>query len=221
MSLFSRFRGPTRAEFDREVLPHLDSLYSTALRLTRNDKDAEDLVQDAALRAFRFFHQFEQGSNVRAWLFKILHNTFLTRYRRNTREREVMEGVGHEEEAGTAGTVASPVSATPEDTMLANLLSDDVRGALERIPEDFRNAVVMCDLEDFSYKEIADILECPVGTVMSRLHRGRRLLQVELRTYAALHGIGDEKNRKKKPDASAEGKPEKLATVIPIRRSEP
>ena len=205
MSFFSRFRSPRRSDFDREVLPHLDALYRGALALTRNEKDAEDLVQDTALRAFRFFGSFEAGSNARAWLFKILHNTFVTRYRQKTREREVLDDVQREEEAGTAGTLGAP-AIDAEEVLLAQLVGEDVRAALERIPEDFRAAVVLCDLEELSYKEIADIMGCPVGTVMSRLHRGRRLLKNELRAYAAERGIGLEK-----------GEPSpKLARVIPL-----
>ena len=206
-SLLSRKR-PSRADFDHEVLPHLDSLYGTALRLTRSERDAEDLVQDTALRAFRFFHKFEAGSNARAWLFKILHNTFATKYRRRTRERQVLDAIDADPAAAGEAPIAS-APPDPEDELMTQLLSDDVRRAIDRLPEEFRAAVVLCDLEDFSYREIADILECPVGTVMSRLHRGRRMLREALRGRAEAEGIA----RPEKTDANGE----RVADVIPLR----
>jgi RNA polymerase sigma-70 factor (ECF subfamily) len=205
-SIFSRFRRSNRADFEREVMPHLGSLYAVALRLTRNERDAEDLVQDTALRAYRFFHRYEAGSNGRAWLFKILHNTFLTRYRRRSREREVLEQLAEE-----PTPVLYEEADDPEKQLLTEFLSEDVRRALDRLPEEFRTAVVLCDLEEFSYKEIAEIMECPVGTVMSRLHRGRRMLQEALRGYAQQHGIG-------KTERSSAIEP--VAPVIPLRRGE-
>jgi RNA polymerase sigma-70 factor (ECF subfamily) len=205
-SILSRLRRSNRADFEREMMPHLGSLYAVALRLTRNERDAEDLVQDTALRAYRFFHRYEAGSNGRAWLFKILHNTFLTRYRRRSREREVLEQLADEP------TPALYEEADdPEQRLLTEFLSEDVRRALDRLPEEFRTAVVLCDLEEFSYKEIAEIMECPVGTVMSRLHRGRRMLQEALRGYAQQQGIG-------KAERSSAAEP--VAPVIPLRRGE-
>ncbi|HEX2573894.1 MAG TPA: sigma-70 family RNA polymerase sigma factor [Polyangia bacterium] len=205
-SLLSRLRRSNRADFEREMMPHLGSLYAVALRLTRNERDAEDLVQDTALRAYRFFHRYEAGSNSRAWLFKILHNTFLTRYRRRSREREVLEQLAEEP---TSALAEEPDD--PEKHLLTEFLSEDVRRALDRLPEEFRTAVVLCDLEEFSYKEIAEIMECPVGTVMSRLHRGRRMLQEALRGYAQQQGIG-----KTERSSAAES----VAPVIPLRRGE-
>lgn len=205
-SILSRFRRSDRADFEREMMPHLGSLYAVALRLTRNERDAEDLVQDTALRAYRFFHRYEAGSNGRAWLFKILHNTFLTRYRRRSREREVLEQLAEE-----PTTALYEEADDPEQRLLTEFLSEDVRRALDRLPEEFRTAVVLCDLEEFSYKEIAEIMECPVGTVMSRLHRGRRMLQEALRGYAQQHGIGN-------ADRSSAAAP--VAPVIPLRRGE-
>jgi RNA polymerase sigma-70 factor (ECF subfamily) len=184
---------PTRRAFEEEALPHLEPLYSVALRLTRNQRDAEDLVQDTVLRGFRFFHRFEPGTNCKAWLFKILHNTFVNKYRRRVREREV---AGTLEASGGVGPMFSQeavdASRDPERAILDGMLSDDVRRALDAIPEEFRLAVVLCDLEELSYREIADVMECPIGTVMSRLHRGRRLLQAQLRAYAQAQGIGGE-----------------------------
>jgi RNA polymerase sigma-70 factor, ECF subfamily len=182
-----------RRSFEAEALPHLDSLHGTALRLTRNPRDAEDLVQDTVLRAYRFWHRFEQGTNCKAWLYKILTNTFINRYHKGKRDQELALLVARQgEEAGTQDILSHEVaeaSRDPEGAIASRLLSDDVVRALESIPADYRIAVLLCDVEEFSYKEIAEIMECPVGTVMSRLHRGRRLLQRALHDYAVEQGI--------------------------------
>jgi RNA polymerase sigma-70 factor (ECF subfamily) len=183
-------KAKTRQEFEQVALPYLDSLYGTALRLCRNERDAEDLVQDTLLRAFRFFHRFERGTNAKAWLFKILSNAFVNRYHKRQRERTVID----EAQAGDGvGLFAQPAPGRddPERALLSQLLSDQVKQALETLPEEFRLPVVLADLEDFSYREIADMMECPVGTVMSRLYRGSRMLQRTLRDYAREHGIGE------------------------------
>jgi RNA polymerase sigma-70 factor (ECF subfamily) len=208
--LFSIDRKPTREAFEREALPHLDAMYSVALRLTRNERDAEDLVQDAVLRGWRFFHRFEAGTNCKAWLLKILHNAFINKYRRRVREREIAASIENEDEGTTLlSQSVADAARDPERVILDGMLSDDVKRALDAVPEDFRLAVVLCDLEELSYKEIADVMECPVGTVMSRLHRGRKLLAAQLLKYAAAQGIG--------PGAGAE--PEApAANVIPLRR---
>jgi RNA polymerase sigma-70 factor, ECF subfamily len=180
-----------RRDFEAEALPHVDALYGTALRMTRNPRDAEDLIQDTLLRAYRFFHKFEQGTNCKAWLFKILTNTFINRYNAGKRDRELLENVKLDEEA-TQDIVAAEVShhsRDPEGALASRLLSDDVIRALEALPAEFRLAVLLCDVEEFSYKEIAEIMECPVGTVMSRLFRGRKLLQKALHEYAVEQGI--------------------------------
>lgn len=169
-----------RREFEELALPHLDALYGTALRLTRNEKDAEDLVQDAMLKAFRFFHRFERGTNAKAWMFKILMNTFANKYRKRQREREILDEVEAE---------ANSTDADPESAIIGKLVSDHVREALESVPEEFRLAVILADLEDFSYREIGDIMDCPIGTVMSRIYRGRRMLQRKLRDYAREQGL--------------------------------
>src|SRR5688572_22449486 len=179
-----------RREFELQALPHADALYGTALRMTRNDRDAEDLVQDTLLRAYRFFHKFEKGTNCKAWLFKILTNTFINRYHKGRRDREIAQTAA--DEAATHEILSAEVThATrdPDGALASRLLSDDVVRALEAIPSDFRLAVLLCDVEEFSYKEIADIMDCPVGTVMSRLFRGRRLLQRALHDYAVEQGI--------------------------------
>ncbi len=170
------FRHTNRAkqEFESLALAQLDSLYSAALRLTKNERDAEDLVQDTCMRAFRFFDKFERGTNIKAWLFKILTNTFINRYRRKVKERTLVEG--SERDAVHERFIsrdASDFAANPEQYFFDRLLSDDVLMAMDSLP----------------IKEIADILECPVGTVMSRLFRGRKLLQKTLRQYALGKGV--------------------------------
>jgi RNA polymerase sigma-70 factor (ECF subfamily) len=178
-----------RTDFEAQALGHLDSLYATGLRMTRNPGDAEDLVQDTMLAAYRFFDKFEPGTNCKAWLYKILTNTFINKYRKRVREREVRDQLDHEELPSLMSEDVAAAARDPESLLSGNLLGDDVKRALEAVPYDYRMAVVLCDLEEFSYKEIADIMDCPVGTVMSRLHRGRRLLQKELRSYAVAQGI--------------------------------
>ena len=180
----------TRGEFEELALQHLDPMYSAALRLTKNERDAEDLVQDTFLRAYRFFDKFERGTNIKAWLFKILTNTFINRYRRRVKERTVVEGserdTVHER---FISRDATDYAANPEQYFFDRLLSDDVLGAIDQLPLDFRLVVILADLQEFSYKEIAEILACPVGTVMSRLYRGRKLLQRMLKHYAEERGV--------------------------------
>jgi RNA polymerase sigma-70 factor (ECF subfamily) len=180
-----------RQTFEQTALPHLNALYGAAYRLTRNPRDAEDLVQDALLRAYRFWDSFREDSNCKAWLFKILTNTFINSYQKRKRSREILNAATAEQEA-TDGVLAHERSASqrsPEDLLVEQSLSEEVEKALGALPTDFRLAVVLCDVEGFSYKEIADIMECPVGTVMSRLYRGRKLLQKELKSYAVSQGI--------------------------------
>ncbi|TMA28947.1 MAG: sigma-70 family RNA polymerase sigma factor [Deltaproteobacteria bacterium] len=180
----------TRREFEGLSLEHLDALYSAGLRLTRNERDAEDLVQDTFLRAFRFFDKFERGTNMKAWLFKILTNTFINKYRRRVKERTVVEGAAREasnERFVTREPTES--SSNPEEYFFEKLLSDDVIRSIDVLPIDFRLVVILADLQEFSYKEIAEILDCPVGTVMSRLYRGRKLLQRNLLGYAIENGV--------------------------------
>tara|TARA_R110002073_G_scaffold123819_10_gene267931 strand:+ start:98618 stop:99271 length:654 start_codon:yes stop_codon:yes gene_type:complete len=180
-----------RARFEETVLPHANALYGSAYRLTRNAGDAEDLVQETLLRAYRFWHSYTEGSNCKAWLFKILSNTFINSYQRKKRSGEILNAAVAEQES-TDGVLIHAKSLnqlTPEELMVQQSLSEDVERALAAIPKDFRIAVVLCDVEGFSYKEISEILECPVGTVMSRLYRGRRLLQTELRDFAFSQGL--------------------------------
>jgi RNA polymerase sigma-70 factor (ECF subfamily) len=179
-----------RKEFEQLALQHLDPLYSAALRLTKNDRDAEDLVQDTFLRAFRFFEKFERGTNLKAWLFKILTNTFINNYRRRAKERSVVDGTERETvQDRFMSRDATDFAANPEQFLFDRLLSDDVLRAIDELPIDFRMTVILADLQEFSYKEIAEVLDCPVGTVMSRLYRGRKLLQKSLQHHAKDMGI--------------------------------
>jgi RNA polymerase sigma-70 factor (ECF subfamily) len=179
-----------RNEFERQALVHVDALYGAAYRLTRNPRDAEDLVQDALLRAYRFWDSFQQDSNCKAWLLRIVTNTFINEYQRKRRQREVLDAATAEQSA-TDGVLiheGAQTQKSPEGVMLERSVSDDVQRALEALPADFRTAVVLCDVEGMAYKEIAEIMDCPVGTVMSRLFRGRRLLQQSLAQFAVEQG---------------------------------
>jgi RNA polymerase sigma-70 factor (ECF subfamily) len=176
--------------FETEAMPHARALYGAAMRLTRSPDDAADLVQETFLKAFRAFDQFEPGTNCKAWLFKILTNTFINKYRRRVKERSVVEGASRE--SGNERFVTrepTESSADPEQYFFDKLLSDDVIRSIDQLPIDFRLVVILADLQEFSYKEIAEILDCPVGTVMSRLYRGRKLLQKNLLSYAVESGV--------------------------------
>ncbi|MDR7418801.1 MAG: sigma-70 family RNA polymerase sigma factor [Armatimonadota bacterium] len=184
-----------RERFEALVSEHLDGLYGTALRLTRNRATAEDLVQDTFLKAWRSFRTFQAGTNARAWLYRILMNAYIDSYRRSTRAPEMVdqEDVGdfylyakaqESEELKRAGD--------PEEALLAKIMDADVKAALDQVPEPFRAAVILADLQDFSYREIAEILDIPIGTVMSRLYRGRRHLQRLLWDYAKRAGYANE-----------------------------
>ncbi len=180
----------TKVEFETLALPYLDQLYSAALRLTKNEKDAEDLVQDAFMRAYRFFDKFERGTNMKAWLFKILTNTFINRYRRNVKERSIVDGSERDTvNERFISREASEYAENPEHYFFERLLSDDILRAIDQLPIDFRMVVILADLQEFSYREIAEIIGCPVGTVMSRLFRGRKLLQKTLRQHAIDCGV--------------------------------
>lgn len=172
-------------EFEGQVLEHLDMLYAVALKLTRNTSDAQDLTQNTAVKALRFHNKFEQGTYIKAWLLTILRNTFINEYRRRSRRPSFVELTGLETQPESSRKNDSP-SETPraDPAELMELLEDEVKMAIESLPEDFRKAVIMADLEDYSYKEIADAMECPLGTVMSRLYRGRKLLREKLESYA-------------------------------------
>ncbi|MFT3708184.1 MAG: sigma-70 family RNA polymerase sigma factor [Archangium sp.] len=174
---FSR-SNQQRSQFEAQLKPWLDGLYASALRLTRNERNAEDLVQDTVMRAWRFFDRFERGTNFRAWIFKILTNTFINGYRRNTRERNLQdESERQSVEARFFSADQTEQAQNPEEFLLERVMSADVLSAIDSLSIDFRMVVILADLQEFSYKEIADILDVPVGTVMSRLFRGRKQLQ--------------------------------------------
>jgi len=174
-----------RQAFEQSALPHLDSLYRVARRLCGDPSAAEDLVQDAMVRAYRFWGSFEPGTNVRAWLFTILRNTFYSELRRRLRAREhVSELASLGEHSGYTGA-APPELPSPESAVDSKASADRVHHALAKIPEDYRLAVVLADMEGFSYKEIAEVVGCPIGTVMSRLYRGRRQLHEQLQAQTA------------------------------------
>jgi RNA polymerase sigma-70 factor, ECF subfamily len=177
-------------EFEVDVLTHMDAMYAMACRLTRNAVDAEDLVQDSLVRAMRGRESFSEGTNLKAWLFKILTNTFINKYRRGALEREVMKGP--QSKPLTDGWVSVATMRQmfdSENQALRPILEREVLKALEELPEEFRAVVLLSDVQDFSYKEIAEVVGCPIGTVMSRLHRGRRMLQERLRDQALMMGI--------------------------------
>jgi RNA polymerase sigma-70 factor (ECF subfamily) len=183
-------RKARRTEFEDTALVHLDALYGAACRLTRNSRDAEDLVQETVLRAYRFWETFEKDSNCKAWLLRILTNTFINEYQRKKRSRQVLDAATAEQSAtdGVLVHEAAHSQRSPEAMLVERSVSDDVQRALDGLPDDFRIAVVLCDIEGMSYKEIADAMGTPVGTVMSRLFRGRRLLQASLKDFAVQHG---------------------------------
>jgi len=185
MSWWSQRKDPAREAFDAEVLPHLDTLYANALRLTRSPADAEDLAQETVLRAFRFHDRFEPGSNMKAWLLRIQYNAFVNRYRRITRERAV-EKDGPESAAGADVMSRDALRALtdPTGTALRPLVLRELEAALDTLPDDQRMVVLLADVEELSYKEIAEVLGCPIGTVMSRLHRARRALRERLMEQA-------------------------------------
>ena len=181
-----------RSTFEAQIAPLLDSMYRTALRMTKNSADAEDLVQETCLKAYRYFDRFEDGSNLRAWIFKILTNLFINRYRKQAKQPTAVEY----DEAGEfylynqmveSGAVSEEQG--PEKDLFNRTLGEDVSRAIDELPEDFRIVVVMAFLEGLSYEEIADALDVPMGTVKSRLHRGRKMLQKSLYQYARRAGV--------------------------------
>jgi len=178
----------SRVAFQNEALQHMESLYNAALYMTRGEEEAQDLVQETFLKAYRFWDRYQQGTNCKAWLFRIMTNTFINRNRRKQRLLTPIEDAIAEASSATHDRSKSDFYQTPESSYMARLFPEHVQKAVEELPDNFRIPVVLADLHDFSYKEIADIMDCPVGTVMSRLFRGRKKLQETLFEYAVEQG---------------------------------
>ena len=175
------------ADFEKEAIPHMTSIYNFAVRLTGDADDANDLVQETFLKAFRFFDKFERGTNCKAWLFRILKNSFINDYRKQTKEPDKVdyEDVQNFYETITADEIDS---THYEHDAFSNLLDDEISKAIEKLPEDFRTVIILNDIEGFTYEEIADFVDIPVGTVRSRLHRARKMLYSQLYDYAKEKG---------------------------------
>lgn len=191
----------TDFDFESEALGYMDQLYGAALRMTRNGADAEDLVQETYAKAFAARDRFTPGTNLKAWLYRIQTNAFINSYRKKQREPKRSDADAIEDwQLAAAAEHTSSGLASAEDKALDALGDDDIRRALSELSEDFRTAVYLSDVEGFAYKEIAAIMDTPVGTVMSRLHRGRKLLREKLRDYAAERGLYERTPVKKDPD---------------------
>lgn len=170
-------------EFEREALPHMDAVYNFALRMTGDGDDANDLVQDTFLKAFRFFDKFESGTNCKAWLFRIMKNTFINTYRKKKKEPDKVD-YQEVEQFYENVKPSFTESAHLEKEIYDNLLDDEISTAITSLPDDFKTVIILSDIEGFTYDEIADFVDCPVGTVRSRLHRARKMLFAKLYNYA-------------------------------------
>jgi len=174
-------------DFEEEIIPHLDAMYNFALRLTSEPNGAEDLVQDTIVKAYRFFSSYEKGTNAKAWLFRILKNSYINNYRKNSKKPNQVD---YDEISTFYETIRAERTDTSdlEDKMFRDLIDDDISKALDELPEDFRTVVLLCDVKGFTYEEIANMLDVPIGTIRSRLHRGRNLLKSQLIEYAEERG---------------------------------
>lgn len=182
-----------KADFDSEAMPHMGILHGYAVKITGNQLDADDLVQETFLRAFRFFDKFEKGTNCKAWLFRIMKNLFINKYRKNQKEPGKVDYAEIENFFDTIRAERVD-SSDLQEKVFSNLLDDDVTRALNSLQDDFKTVVILCDIEGLSYEEIAEFIQCPIGTVRSRLHRGRKMLQQKLYDYAKQKGYDVENN---------------------------
>jgi len=181
-------QDPRHKDFEKQTLPHMEILYNYALRMTGNTEDAKDLLQETFLKAFRFWDKFEQGTNLRAWLFRIMKNTYINVYRKEAKEPDKVDYNDIENYYDLIRDQNSDDNDL-QTKIFGQLLDDDVSKALESLPEEFRTVVILCDIEGLSYEEIAEFSQIPVGTVRSRLHRGRKLLYAKLYDYAKGRGF--------------------------------
>lgn len=206
-------------DFEKAAMPYVDSLYNTAYRMTRNSEDAEDLVQETYLKAYKYYDKFEEGTNFKAWLFKIMKNTFINNYRKKKLTPHKIDFSEIEESYERVIQKNAPdLIRDPESEIFQDMMDADVKRALDSLPHDYKMVVLLADIEGFSYKEIAEILDCPVGTVMSRLYRGRKMLERTLLEYARKYGYirgeaepakmrsrkDETKGRKKKDDGKTD-----------------
>lgn len=222
------FRKPEKSKesdaFAEECLSHMDAMYGVACRLARNPTEAEDLVQDALVKAMRARDQFHAGTNLKAWMFRILTNTFINKYRRGGLERSLLDGPDADPLVdGWVSAATMRQLRDPEQIALTPIVEGEVGRALDQLPTEFKLAVILCDVEEFSYEEIAEIMGCPIGTVMSRLHRGRKLLQKSLYAHALAMGIvkGEDQifaGEKKQVQAEKVSAPADLATYRAKKR---
>lgn len=182
-----------QTEFEAEAIPHTSILYNFALRTTGNADDAHDLLQETFMKAFRFWDKYEKGTDLRAWLFRIMKNSYINRYRKETREPGMVD---YDDIENFYDSIRDESTDTNDlqKRMYNNMLSDEVIEALQSLPEDFRTVVILCDIEGLTYEEIADFLNCPIGTVRSRLHRGRKILEEKLYDYAKERGLVKEED---------------------------
>lgn len=180
--------GDQRLKFEQTALPHLDAVYTAALRLARNPEDAEDLLQETILRAYRFFHQFAEGTNCRAWLLAILYNNFRNSYRRGAREQPAATSEDFNREVEARSLLADQAQINPEELLSGRMIGRQIELALNTIPAEFREALLLVDVQELNYQEVADVLEVPLGTIKSRVSRGRALMRAALRDFDRTRG---------------------------------